>query len=118
MEKQLVCINCPLGCRLTVKIKDGSVVSVTGQSCKRGAEYAGQEAVEPLRVLTGNMKAQGCERPFSVRTDKAVPKGMLIMCAQELKRHRPALPIAMGDVILKNLLGTGCCVIATQDLTV
>lgn len=117
LEKQLVCVGCPMGCRLTVEIEDGEATSVAGHGCKRGAEYARQEAVMPLRVLTGNMKAQGCARPFSVRTDRPVPKELLLACAQELKRHRPALPIAMGDIVIENLLGTGSRVIATQDLT-
>ena len=116
MEKQLVCVVCPMGCRLTAQIEDGKAVSVAGHGCKRGAEYARQEAVMPLRVLTGNMKAQGCTMPFSVRTDKPIPREMLLACAQELKRHRPVLPIMMGDIIVENLLGTGCNIIATQDL--
>lgn len=105
-----------MGCRLTVEIEDGKAVAIAGQSCKRGVDYARQEAVAPLRVLTGNMKAAGCARPFSVRTDRPVPKEMLRACAQELKRHRPAPPVAMGDIVIENLLGTGCNVVATQDL--
>lgn len=116
VEKHIVCINCPMGCRLTVQIEGGKAIAVEGQSCRRGAEYARQEAVAPLRVLTGNMKAQNCVRPFSVRTDKPVPKELLLVCAQELKRHRPALPITMGDIVISDLLGTGCNVVATQDL--
>lgn len=116
MEKQLVCIICPMGCRLTAEIEDGKAVSISGQSCKRGEEYARQEAETPLRVLTGNMKAQGCPQPFSVRTDKPVPRDKLLACALELKQHRPAPPIAMGDIVIKDILGTGCDVIATQDL--
>ncbi len=116
MERHLICINCPMGCRLVVKIENGRAVNVEGQGCRRGAEYARQEAVAPLRVLTGNMKAQGCTQPFSVRTDKPVPKELLLPCARELKRHHPVPPVAMGDIVITNLLGTGCNVIATQDL--
>lgn len=36
-EKNLTCIGCPMGCFLTVKIKDGEVQSVEGNSCKRGS---------------------------------------------------------------------------------
>ena len=116
MEKQIICVGCPMGCRLTVEIEDGEATSVAGHDCKRGAEYARQEAVMPLRVLTGNMKAHGCTKPFSVRTDRPVPKELLLKCALELKRHHPAPPIAMGDIVIENLLGTGIGVVATQDL--
>ena len=35
-EKNLICIGCPMGCPLTVKMEHGEVVSVTGNTCKRG----------------------------------------------------------------------------------
>ena len=39
-EKNLICIGCPMGCPLTVKMENGEVVSVTGNTCKRGDIYA------------------------------------------------------------------------------
>lgn len=116
MKKELVCINCPMGCRLTVTLEDGRVVSVMGNHCRRGESYALQEAVQPMRVLTGNMKAQGCPTPFSVRTDRPVPKAMLLKCAMELKRHHPQLPVRMGDLVLADVCGTGANVVATSNL--
>ena len=38
-ERKLTCIGCPMGCQLQVIIKDGIVEKVTGNTCKRGAEY-------------------------------------------------------------------------------
>lgn len=116
MTKELVCINCPMGCRMTVTLAGEAVEQVTGNHCKRGSEYAVQEAVRPMRVLTGNMKARGCARPFSVRTSGPIPKAMLLSCAAELKRHHPAPPIALRDVVLSDLCGTGADVIATQSV--
>lgn len=116
MERELVCISCALGCRLDVNIENGAVRSVTGNACKRGREYACQEAVRPVRVLTAVMKAQGLQKPFSVRTDKPVPKDMLLACARELQRYHPKPPIAMDDVIIENILGTGSDIVATSDL--
>lgn len=111
----MLCIGCPLGCRLTVSLESGEVAEVAGNACKRGYTYARQEAVQPRRMLMGNMRAVGCTRPFSVITDKPVPKEMLLLCAAELKRHTPQPPIRFGDVILQDILQTGCRVIATQD---
>lgn len=111
----MLCIGCPLGCRLTVSLESGEVAEVSGNACKRGYTYARQEAVQPRRMLMGNMRAVGCTRPFSVITDKPVPKEMLLLCAAELKRHTPQPPIRFGDVILQDILQTGCRVIATQD---
>ena len=116
MKKELVCTGCPIGCRMDIEIDNGVVSSVSGNQCRRGKDYARQEAVIPLRVLTGNMKARGCSRPFSVMTDRPIPKDILLACALELKKHRPALPIVMGDVVIEDILGTGSNIIATQDL--
>ena len=44
MERTVTCINCPVGCRMTVILTDaGGFVSVTGNTCPRGAAYAEQE---------------------------------------------------------------------------
>ncbi|MCI9512825.1 MAG: DUF1667 domain-containing protein [Oscillospiraceae bacterium] len=114
MTKEMVCINCPLGCRLQVEMQAGTATAVTGNRCKRGQDYAVQEAVCPLRVLTGNMRAHGCERPFPVRSSAPIPKAMLILCSQELRRIRPAPPIQVGDVVIRDILGTKVDIIATQ----
>ena len=42
-EKKLTCICCPMGCQLQVKIRDGQVEKVEGNTCKRGAEYGKKE---------------------------------------------------------------------------
>ena len=33
-EKTLTCINCPLGCQVTVTFDGGKIVSVSGNTCK------------------------------------------------------------------------------------
>ena len=38
--KSFICINCPLGCPLTVTVENGEVKSVTGNTCKRGSYRA------------------------------------------------------------------------------
>ena len=39
-EKNLICIGCPMGCPLIVTMEAGEVISVTGNTCKRGDVYA------------------------------------------------------------------------------
>ena len=43
--RNLTCIGCPMGCPLTVKIENGTVLSVEGNTCKRGAIYGKKEVV-------------------------------------------------------------------------
>lgn len=115
-EKQFICINCPVGCHLIVSLQDGAVTAVAGNACKRGETYARQEAVAPRRVLTCLMRASNRKNPFSVRTSSPVPKELLFRCADEIYRTRPEAPIAMGEVLIPNICGTGADLLATRDL--
>ena len=115
MTKTFICINCPLSCRLQVETAGDAAAEVSGNRCRRGRDYALQEAVRPMRVLTGNMRAEGCQRPFSVRSSAPIPKELLLPCSRELKRVRPRPPIRVGDVVIRNILGTGADIVATRD---
>ena len=59
MEKrELICIGCPMGCPLTVQLEDGEILSITGQTCKRGEVYARNEVTNPTRI--GHCSNQEC----------------------------------------------------------
>ena len=49
--KQLVCIGCPRGCRLTIEEKDGEFI-VSGNSCPRGKAFAVSEMTMPKRTIS------------------------------------------------------------------
>lgn len=53
--KQLVCIGCPRGCRLTIDEKDGEYI-VTGNTCPRGKEFAISEMTAPKRTICSTVK--------------------------------------------------------------
>lgn len=118
-EKKLICINCPVGCRLTVIVEDRKVLSVEGNICKRGEVFACQEAVEPLRVLTSLMRVKGREQPFSVKTSAPIPKRLLFDCVNQITAHPvepEALPIHIGDVMIHDICGSSVDIISTQDI--
>ena len=53
MEKrELTCIGCPMGCQITVELESGEVLSVTGNTCKIGENYAKNEVTHPERTVT------------------------------------------------------------------
>ena len=45
--RNLTCISCPMGCALTATLEGGEVISVTGNTCKRGDIYARKEVTNP-----------------------------------------------------------------------
>lgn len=115
-EQKLTCISCPVGCRMTVTIEDGKVLSVEGFSCKRGDTYARQESVRPMRMVTAVAPVKGCAVPLSVKTLQPVPKDSIAACMAEINKLDLKLPIRMGEVILKDIAGTGVSLVATRTL--
>lgn len=117
MEKrEMVCINCPLGCMLTVeKAEDGSV-SVTGNTCIRGEQYGRTELTDPRRTLTSSVRIRGiANQVLPVKTASQIPKGKIMECMKALKEAEALPPVKIGDVILKNVAGTGIDIIATKS---
>ena len=50
-RKELICIGCPLGCNLTVEMDGGQVVSVNGNTCKRGMIIKGTDRSKKNRDI-------------------------------------------------------------------
>ena len=119
MEKrELTCIGCPLGCALTVEMNDGEVISVTGNTCKRGDDYARKEVTNPTRIVTSSVKVEdGSLAAVSVKTKEDIPKGKIFDCVKALKDVCVKAPIAIGDVVLADVAGTGVDVIATKNVS-
>ena len=122
MRKELICINCPLGCPLTAEVKeleDGTlqVVSVEGNTCPRGADYAGKELTAPARIITSTVRVKnGVLAMVPVKTASDVPKGKMFDCVEALKSVEAEAPVQLGDVILADVAGTGVDVIATRTV--
>ena len=118
MEKMITCINCPVGCRMTVKLSDdGSFLSVSGNTCARGPKYAQQECTAPERMITAVVPVSGSTVPLSVKTASPVPKKLIRDIMAELSAVSVSLPVRAGDVILPDVLHTGVDVIATRSLS-
>lgn len=117
VTKQLMCVQCPLGCALEVCLDEaGAVVHVSGQSCRRGTEFARQEAVSPVRVLTLTIPVPGALEPLSVKTTAPIPRDLIPVAAEAIRRLSPQLPIAAGTVLAANICDSGVDVVATRGL--
>ncbi len=114
--RELICVNCPMGCRLQVTVSQGQVKTVKGNVCARGERYARDEVLRPMRMVTSLIVIPGSREPLSVKTRTAIPKDLIFACLQQIRACKVSSPVRMGDVILPNVLGTGVDVIATRDL--
>lgn len=113
----LTCIICPVGCTLHVSSSPAGV-SVLGNRCSKGAEYGAKEITHPERFLQSTVLLLGSatERRLPVKTDGPVPKDKLFDVLKEIKKVHVHVPVNMGDVIIKNVLGLGVNVVATRTI--
>ncbi len=118
-NKELVCIVCPRGCRLTLIPDETSKggYKVIGSGCNRGVDYGIKELTNPTRVLTSTVKIKGAAmRRLPVRTKGDIPKGKVFECMELLNHIEVCAPIKVGDIIVKNILDTGVDLIASKSM--
>lgn len=120
MEKRtLTCIGCPLGCAVTVELDNGEIIRVTGNTCKRGDDYARKEVTHPMRVVTSTVRVTGGELPVvSVKTEHDIPKEKIMDVMNSLADISVPAPVRIGDIILENVAQTGINIVATKDVSV
>ena len=113
-----LCIGCPLGCRLELdESATGEMLEVRGNSCKKGAEFARQEHIDPRRVVTTTVAVEGATWPrLPVKTTGSVPKALVRGVCHELAQLRMHAPVTAGDIVVADVLGTGTDVIATRSM--
>lgn len=117
MEKHdIICLMCPLTCRITLIIEKGKVVNITGAKCKKGEGYALQEYKSPKRILTATVKTTDKNEPLlPVRTTTPIQKNLLLRCMEMLAEKEVRQPVKIGQVIVENIMDTGIDVVATRD---
>jgi CxxC motif-containing protein len=114
--KEMICIVCPMGCRLTVTKSNGSYI-ISGNECRRGQKYALEEMIAPKRVLTSIVKLrEGHSRMLPVKSSDLVPKEMIFDFLSVLKDVEVEAPIKGGQVVVQNVLNSGIDFIATKSI--
>lgn len=115
--KNLTCINCPLGCALTVETEGDRVIRVSGNTCKRGEIYARKEVTDPARIVTTTVKVRnGAAAMVPVKTKEDIPREKIFDCVKALKNVQVEAPVHIGDVIAADIADTGVDVVATKSV--
>ncbi len=116
--RELICINCPLGCPLKVELDgQGNVLSVSGNTCKRGEEYGRREVTAPTRTVTSTVRVLGGKEPVApVRTRTDIPKEKIFPCMEAIRAANARAPVKIGDVVIENVAGTGVDIVVTKDV--
>ena len=115
--RELTCIGCPMGCLLTVTLDNGEVTEVKGNTCAKGDIYARKEVVNPTRIVTSTVKIVGGDKErISVKTANDIPKAKIFEVMKDIDAAQAQAPAKIGDVLVKNVAGTGVDVIATRNV--
>ncbi|MBQ4642365.1 MAG: DUF1667 domain-containing protein [Oscillospiraceae bacterium] len=117
MEKNLICIGCPLGCPMIVTVEGTQVVEVKGHTCPRGEKYAHKEVTDPTRTVTSTVRLQGSMTGtpvISCKTATDIPKGQIRQVMEAINAVVATAPVTIGQVLAENIAGTGVALIATK----
>ena len=113
------CIICPMGCNMDVSLdrEKGIVENVLDNGCPRGAKYAEKELLNPTRTLTTTIKVlQGNLAVVPVKSKDELPKDKLLQYMEVIRRTSVKAPIKVGDILIKDILGSGIDIVACADV--
>ncbi|HHW24243.1 MAG TPA: DUF1667 domain-containing protein [Bacillota bacterium] len=117
--KKFTCIVCPVGCELVATLTDDgkTVISVEGNSCKRGVTYAVEELTAPKRTLTSTVRIVGADdKLLPVRTSRPIPKSAMFDAMKIIKTVTVKAPVKTGDVLVADFIEPGTSLIATKTV--
>ncbi len=109
MIQKLTCIVCPMGCELEL---DSATMTVVGNTCPRGEQYAKTEFTAPMRTVTSTVKCVFGE-PIPVKTDRPIPKGEIAECMKLINSLCVSSEISVGDVLKTDVFGSN--IVATAN---
>lgn len=116
-DQKLTCIGCPLGCSISVSLSDNGEVSELLEIHVKKEKNMQEGGYKPSRVVTSIVKINnGDVNMVSVKTAEDIPKGKIFDCMEALKKITVTAPVQIGEVIIKNVCGTGVDVIATKKV--
>lgn len=116
MTKELVCIVCPRSCRMTIT-SEGDELVVTGNTCKRGKEFAINEMTDPRRTVCTTVRTSFPSVPvLPVRVSGAIPKNKIFDLMREVNRVTVSKRIGREEVVVPNILDLGVDLIATSNI--
>ena len=112
--KELTCINCPMGCLVTVTMDGDTITDISGYTCPRGKTYAEKEVTNPTRVVTSTMKVIGGKKDrVACKTQYDIPKEKISAVMEAINSAAAQAPVVIGEVLIANVADTGVDVVAT-----
>ncbi len=117
ITEKMICITCPMGCSVAVTREGQTLLSVDGNTCKRGEDYVRRELTDPRRMAATTVRVKGGIHPLvPVYTAQAFPKPRLFELLDALRQVELEAPVTLGQVVLANALDTGIDILASREM--
>ena len=115
--RELTCINCPMGCLLTVEMDGEEIKNISGYTCPRGKTYAEKEVSDPTRIVTSTVKVRGgTKERVACKTAHDIPKGKIFAVMEAINSAEVEAPVIIGETLIADVAGTGVEVVATANV--
>jgi CxxC motif-containing protein len=116
-KKRITCIVCPIGCEISIEVKENKCKILNGNKCDKGIEYSINEALNPRRMLTTSILIkEGIWPLVSVKTSDSVPKEEIFKVLNKIKKTIVFAPVKSGQILIKNVADNNIYVIATKTI--
>ncbi len=116
-NKKLTCISCPEGCILDIIANEQKIISVSGNKCKKGLDFAKNELFYPKRILTTTIALESEESfRLPVRSSNAISKKDIFSTIKDLKEIKAKAPVKMGDTVFKKNGETEIIIVASMSV--
>ena len=114
---ELICVTCPMGCRLDVTHEGKTVLGIAGNVCQRGEAYAEAELADPRRMVATTVQVRGGLHPLvPVYTTAPFPMPLIFELLAELRQVVLQAPVRAHQTVLEDALGTGVSVRTSRAL--
>jgi len=115
--KKMICIRCPMGCEMDVAVMNDGQITIAGNTCKMGQQYAKDEISNPSRIVTSTVRVNNGVYPLvSVWTTGAVPKDRVLDVMAVLRAIEIDAPVSVNQIIIKNILNLGVDIEASGNI--
>ncbi len=114
-KRETLCIRCPKGCRLALKIDEEVIVK--GNQCKIGEDYGKQEGREPKRIVPTTVKIKDAKWPrIPVRTEESISLDKVKEVIEAVEGVVVEAPIEKGEIVINDVADTSVNIIAERDM--
>lgn len=116
-KRKITCTLCPLGCEMEVLVDEekDEVISVEGNECPQGEEFAIQRIKEIRCEVPTTVEQEGNDYTLAVKTEQPVSRELIPDVMKETAYVKADIGTKKGDIIISNVAGTGADLVAISD---